>query len=202
MTHHTKNFNHLVGKLPGFSAEQLEAHFELYRGYVKKINEIENLIAKAKLDEANYSYAEISELYRRKSVPFNGAYLHELFFENLTAERTDPSSVLLEMLTEDYGSLEDWYKYTQAALKSVNGWALLTYSHVNRALCTVALEEHHRGMLVEQTILLAVDGWEHAYAIDYGIAKDKYYQAVKKCLDWNVASDRLDAAISQARVAA
>ena len=36
-----RSFKHLLGKLQGISDPQLEAHFILYEGYVKKISEID-----------------------------------------------------------------------------------------------------------------------------------------------------------------
>ena len=46
MGHEAKNFDHLLGKLQGISDNQLKQHFTLYQGYVKKINEIEEKLAK------------------------------------------------------------------------------------------------------------------------------------------------------------
>src|SRR5512134_1334198 len=42
MAHQAKDYRRLVGECRGFLSEkQLTAHFELYEGYVKKLNEIE-----------------------------------------------------------------------------------------------------------------------------------------------------------------
>src|SRR5690348_5312590 len=79
MAHTAKNYGHLIGQIEGLSEKQLRAHFSLYEGYVKKTNEIEDKIKKVDLDAVSYSFGEFSELLRRQSVPFNGAYLHELY---------------------------------------------------------------------------------------------------------------------------
>ena len=44
MAHEAKDYRRLVGECRGFLSEtQLQAHFELYQGYVKKLNEIESM---------------------------------------------------------------------------------------------------------------------------------------------------------------
>ncbi len=54
MAHQAKDYRRLVGECRGFLSEtQLSAHFELYEGYVKKLNEIEEGLARADRETAN-----------------------------------------------------------------------------------------------------------------------------------------------------
>jgi Fe-Mn family superoxide dismutase len=92
--HEVKNFDHLIGQVDGLSEAQLKAHFGLYAGYVNKLNEIEDKLAKADPAQSNYSFGEFSELKRREAVAFNGAYLHQLYFENLAPNRGQVSAAL------------------------------------------------------------------------------------------------------------
>ena len=202
MTHTAVNFEHLIGRVQGLSEKQLRAHFELYQGYVKKLNEIEEKIKSADRSKANYSYSEISELQRRRPVAFNGAYLHQLYFENLTGEVTNPGAELAAAINTNFGSMESWLEEAQAALKTANGWALLTCSRIDGSLQTCVLEEHHHGLFIEQDILMVVDGWEHAFMIDYGIKKADYYKAIQASLDWTIASKRFHNAQGAAKIAA
>ncbi|UKI41542.1 MAG: hypothetical protein L6V95_00215 [Candidatus Melainabacteria bacterium] len=51
MTHQiveAKDYNYLLGNLEGFSDELLKQHFELYNGYIKSVNEINEKIANLK----------------------------------------------------------------------------------------------------------------------------------------------------------
>jgi Fe-Mn family superoxide dismutase len=87
MAHEPKDFRRLISECRGFLSEkQLQAHFTLYEGYVKKLNEIESSLQQADREKANYSFGEYSELRRREPVAYNGTVLHELYFENLGAE--------------------------------------------------------------------------------------------------------------------
>jgi len=190
-----KNFDYLIGKIKGLSEKQLKAHFGLYQGYVKKTNEIEQKLATADRSTANYSYGEVSELMRRHAVAYNGAYLHQYYFENLTGEASQPSGELKQALEKHFGSMEKWVADVKAGLTSAPGWVLLTRSRRDGSLRNVLLEEHHRGLIVDQDILLALDGWEHAYMIDYGTAKPEYSNALLAAIDWQVAARRLEQSI-------
>src|SRR5262245_8126703 len=103
-----KDFRRLIAECHGFLSEkQLEAHFELYRGYVKKLNEIEEKLASADRQTANYSYGEYSELRRREPVAYNGTVLHELYFENLGAEGGEPPAPFKAAFAESCGGSWD-----------------------------------------------------------------------------------------------
>jgi superoxide dismutase, Fe-Mn family len=190
MKHILRNFEPLVGQIPGLSEKQLRAHFGLYEGYVKKINEIEERLRMVDPSSANYSFGEISELLRRRAVPYNGAVLHERYFENLTGRATAPSPELRDSIDKEFGSLENWMIQAKAGLLSAHGWVLLTRSAVDGSLRNDLVEEHHHGVLAEQDILLSIDGWEHAYMIDYGTAKKDYVDMILRAIDWEIASAR------------
>jgi len=190
MAHTAKDFDHLIGKLPGFTEKQLKAHFGLYQGYVKKANEIEEKLKTADPAGANYSFGDISELHRRRAVAYNGAYLHQIYFEALTERKTQPSAELKQAIEAAFGTIEKWGADVKAGLVSSPGWVLLTRSRLDGTLRNCLIEEHHRGLLAEQEILLALDGWEHAYMIDYGTAKADYIAAVSAAIDWDVVSRR------------
>jgi Fe-Mn family superoxide dismutase len=190
MANTIKNFDYLVGQIEGMSERQLRAHFGLYQGYVKKSNEIEEKVKNIDPKSANYSYSEYSELQRRRAVPYNGTYLHELFFENLSGNKTEPSPEIRSAIEAAYGSLEVWWQDVRGGLLSAHGWVLLAKSRKDGTIRNLVIEEHHRGVFIEQDILLALDGWEHAYMIDYGTAKAEYIEALIQSIDWEVVNRR------------
>ncbi|MBZ5537366.1 MAG: Fe-Mn family superoxide dismutase [Acidobacteriia bacterium] len=202
MTVTAKNFDHLLGKLEGLSEKQLKAHFGLYQGYVKKLNEIQEKLKSIDRSTANYSFSEYSELKRREAVAFNGAFLHEMYFENLSAKGGEPSNELADAIKKSFGSRDAWTTDLKAAGASTPGWVILTYNRTDHELHHYILFEHHIGYPVRQEPLLALDCWEHAYMIDYGTTKGDYLSAFIKHIDWNVVNKRfaaLDKAASAAR---
>jgi Fe-Mn family superoxide dismutase len=192
MAHEPKNYDHLIGKMPGLSEKQLKAHFSLYQGYVKKLNEIEEKLGKVD-KTANYSYSEYSELRRREPVAYNGTYLHELYFDNLGGAGSPVHAGFKAAATSAFGSYDNWIADLKACAGSAHGWVLTTWAQQEgRLRNNLVQSEHHVGLLVDQTVVCAVDVWEHAYFTDYGTAKADYVTAVIAGLEWNVIGKRFD----------
>lgn len=192
MAYEAKNYEHLLGKLK-ISDDQLKAHFTLYQGYVKKLNEIWEKLSKADRSTPNYSFNEYSELKRREPVAYNGTFLHEFYFENLTAAgKTQPTPSIKQRFADSYGSFDSWVSDFKAAAMSAHGWALLVYDPLDKKLKTNLVQsEHHVGLFVNTKVILALDVWEHAYAIQYGIKKADYVTAFFENLNWDAVVSRL-----------
>ncbi|MBU0981584.1 hypothetical protein KKC94_02725 [Patescibacteria group bacterium] len=187
MNHTAKDYSALLGVLEGISDDQLKAHFGLYEGYVKKLNEIEEKLRMADRGATNYSYGEFSELKRRESVAFNGAYLHELYFESLGAYG-EPSEELRAQIVASFGSFEKWDEDLKASASSTPGWVLLTWNLKDKSLHHYILFEHHVGLPAFQVPIMALDCWEHAFMIDYGTKKADYLTAFRKNINWDNAN--------------
>lgn len=191
MLHEVKDFTHLLGKLEGLSAKQIEAHLGLYAGYVKKLNEIEEKLSKVDRALSNYSYGEYSELKRREAVAFNGSYLHAIYFGSLSAKPNKMSTTLEKAIVDSFGSVEAYMKDLKASAASTPGWVLTTKNKVDGKLHNYILFEHHIGLPAHQEIILAMDCWEHSYMMDYGTKKPDYVDAFLKNVDWKTVDDRL-----------
>jgi len=190
MTHTAQDFSHLLGALEGISDAQLQAHFGLYAGYVKKLNEIEEKLQSVDRGLTNYSYGDFSELKRREAVAFNGTYLHQLYFQNLSGETSAPSDSLKAAIEAQFGSMEAWEKDLRSSAASTPGWVVLTYNKVDKSVHHYVMYEHHVGLPVHQEILLALDCWEHAFMIDYGTKKAEYLNAFVSNINWDVVNER------------
>lgn len=193
MAHLVKDFSPLLGTLEGLSDKQLAAHFKLYEGYVKKINEIEEKLMTVDKSLANYSFGEYSELKRREATAFNGTYLHEMYFENMIGKPTEASAALKTALEGSFGNLAEWEKDLRACAASTPGWVLLTFNKMDKKLHHYIMFEHHMNYPVGQVPLMALDCWEHAFMIDYGIDKPTYVTAFMKALNWDSVSERFAA---------
>lgn len=195
MPHLTQDFTHLIGTLPGLSEKQLTAHFGLYAGYVKKLNEIEDKLQSADKSASNYSYNEWSELKRRYAVAFNGSYLHQMYFQNLSGTPTTKSNELEDTIKAHFGSFADWEKDARAAAACTPGWVVSCVNKVTGQLQNHVMYEHHIALPVHQEIILALDCWEHAFMIDYGTNKAEYLNAFIANVDWSKVSQRLSIAL-------
>jgi Fe-Mn family superoxide dismutase len=206
MTIEAKTYDHLVGNLQGFSPKQIEQHIKLYQGYVKKINEIraemEKIPFEERKDKANFSFGKYSELKRRESVPYNGVYLHEMYFDNLGGARGTPKTDLSRAIEGSFGSESNWEQDLRACAETATGgWVLLTYDRIDGKLHHNQVWEHSNGIMINQEHLLALDTWEHAFMIDFGTDKKSYLGAFLQNVNWQVVADRLALATARARAA-
>lgn len=190
-----KDFDGLLGKLE-LSDRQLKAHFKLYEGYVRKLNEIAELRSRTSRSETHYAYGKYSELLRREPAAYNGVVLHELYFENLApAGTTRPDARTRRLIESSFGSVEHWVEDMKAAGSSAHGWALAVFDPFRRRLSTnLVYSEHDQGLFADCIIVCALDCWEHAYALDFGLEKPRYLEAFFENLNWEALSRRAAAA--------
>ena len=195
MAHEIKNFDYLLGgNAKGLSDNQLKAHFTLYQGYVKKLNEIWDNLGGADRSTANYSYGEYSELRRREPVAFNGTVLHELYFENLGKGGMQPGSETRQLIDTSFGSFDAWVTDAKAVLMSGHGWLITVYDENHKRLINNFIQsEHHVGLLANTRVVLALDAWEHAYFFDYQTKKADYAANVLAGMNWQVVNTRVKA---------
>jgi Fe-Mn family superoxide dismutase len=192
MPREPKNFDHLLGgNAKGLSDLQLKAHFTLYQGYVKKLNEIREKLGTADRGAPNYSFNEYSELKRREPVAYNGTVLHEMYFENLGNGSTHPNEHTKKLLTEGFGSVDAWIADAKACLLSAHGWLVTIYDYSDGKLYNnLVRTEHDVGLFANVHAMIAVDAWEHAYFADYQTGKAKYVEAALSGLNWDVLNAR------------
>lgn len=192
MAHEPKNFDYLLGgNAKGLSDLQLKAHFTLYQGYVKKLNEIREKLGVTDRSAPNYSFNEFSELKRREPVAYNGTVLHEMYFENLGDGSTAPDSHAKDLITTSFGSVDAWIADAKACLMSAHGWLITVYDYTDNKLHNnLVRTEHDVGLFANVHAMIAVDAWEHAYFADYQTKKADYVANALSGLNWTVLNSR------------
>jgi superoxide dismutase, Fe-Mn family len=125
---------------------------------------------------------------------------HEAYFGNLGGDGK-PSAAIGKALTEAYGSIDTWelhFRSTAASLGGGSGWVVLGYELTTGELRTTSAINHTQSM-ASSFPLLAMDMYEHAYAIDYGAAAAKYIDAFIANIQWDAVNRRLEQADKMAR---
>jgi len=188
-----KDFSNLLGT-PGFSDTLLNNHFKLYGGYVKRTNNVANRLSEL-ASAGTVGAGEYAELKRRFGWEFNGMRLHELYFGNLSngGSPLEEDSSLHAQIVKDFGSFEAWaneFKST-GGIPGI-GWVALGYDKEGGRLFNVWIDEHDTGLLAGGTPLLLMDVFEHAFMVDYGLAKADYIAAFMNAIDWNAVSNRFE----------
>ncbi len=171
----------------GLSLKMVQNHFKLYEGYVKKTNEIQEKLEGADKATANGVYSEFGELKRQETFAVNGMKLHEVYFGQLTGTG-EPTGALKGMIEAEFGSIEAWKADMLATGVSARGWAILAYDLGDNHLHNYGSDAHNVGAVWGAIPLVALDVYEHAYFIDYGVDRKNYMEAFFKNLDWDGAN--------------
>jgi len=110
-TYKAQHFDHMRG-LDGLSDAQIAEHLQLYAGYVKQVNTLNEDLAEMRAQgKASGKNPEFAELTRRLGFEYGGMILHEYYFENLRrgGNPTPPGgSGLAQALAQIFGSVELW----------------------------------------------------------------------------------------------
>lgn len=149
---------------PVLSKETLDYHYDsLAKGYAKRYNDNEG--------DKDFNYA--------------GYFLHEIYFSQFhkPQESGTPNGPVLNLIQRKYGYWRDFKEqFKDEALKiQGSGWIYMDY---NGNIKTI---ENHE---VRDDILILVDWWEHAWALDYQADKKKYLENIWKIMNWSHINTR------------
>ena len=188
-----QDFSHLRG-LQGISDRTMEMHLALYAGYVKNTNLLNERLRELAL-AGQSGTPEYAEPKRRLGFEYNGMRLHELYFENLTAQRSllHRKSRLAKALAQNFGSAEAWQEDFSklGSLRGV-GWAVLFQDPRTSVLSNHWITLHEDGNIAGFVPILVMDVWEHAWLLDYKPSeRAKYIEAFLGNVDWSAANRRL-----------
>lgn len=181
----------------GLSARAVDIHLELYRGYVKALNDLlaEQQAAFPAPGEAA-TPLDLAAHARRFAFEHNGVVLHELFFEALGApggSSPDRQGRLAEAAGRSFGGLEQWTKHA-AALAQLRGigWIVTLHDPVRDVLHNTWVDLHHLNVPANLRVVLALDLWEHAYLLDFAPAqRANYFEMLWSSVDWSKVEQRL-----------
>lgn len=130
---------------------------------------------------------------RDLSFHLNGHKLHSIFWQNMRKSKKDnaPTGVLLEKITEQFGSFEAFQAEFAGAAKAVEGagWAALIQDGDD--LHVIQIQNQNLMFIAETKPLLLLDVWEHAYYLDYLNDRGKYVDAFWSIVNWDDVASRL-----------
>lgn len=186
-----------VRGLTGISDKQIEEHLKLYEGYVKRTNALtEKLEALCNEGKASGADPVFAELTRRLGFEYGGKVNHEYYFANLTAgaQAEPPAGGKLRKAIEgSFGKYETWLADFRAiATMPGIGWAMTFQDPATGWLSNHWITLHENNVPPGFRVVLALDGWEHAFMRDYlATERAKYVDAFFKNVDWEAVEKRL-----------
>jgi Fe-Mn family superoxide dismutase len=149
---------------PVLSKKTLEYHYDtLAKGYVKKYNNNEG--------DRDFNYA--------------GYFLHDIYFSQFHRPQPSgtPNGPVLNLIKRKYGWWKDFKEqFKEEAMKiQGSGWIYMSY---DGEIKTIVNHE------VREDILILVDWWEHAWALDYQADKAQYLENIWKIMNWSHINTR------------
>ena len=186
-----KTFRDTLVSMNGISKKTIEEHLKLYQGYVNKYNEInEKLVALSDDDfsKANQVYSSIRELKLELSFAWGGIINHEIYFDHLGGKGGSPSDELATQITKDFGSYEAYKKDVKATGISARGWVWTAWNIQEKRLFNYLGDAQNAFPIWGAQPVMALDTYEHAYFIDFGVNRGGYIDILFDNIDWDVVA--------------
>ena len=178
-------------------------HQKLLEKYVASLNEVSTKLDTANLDKANPNHSEFRNLKIDEVFNMNAAYLHALFFENISDQRSivTMDSLSFMRLERDFGSFDVWQKeFVACALSARNGWACTVYSMMLKRYINIVVDLHSQHVPIGCIPIIVLDCWEHSYYRDYLSDRKTYAYGMMKEFDWKEIESRIKKAEKIAKI--
>lgn len=183
-------------RLKDISDEQIAQHWELYEGYVKNVNALNEKIAV--LAQKGQFESEFAELKRRLGFEYDGMILHEHYFSVLERGNPEPreNGGFLRLIKKCFGTFEAWREeFTGVAKIRGQGWAILYYDPQYKVLNNHWISSHEEGHPAGFIPILVLDVWEHAYMVDWEAdGRADYIETFFRNIDWSKVERYLEEA--------
>lgn len=182
-------FSPKLMEMQGISAKTTEAHLKLYQGYVNKYNEIQEKLTALTEDDyakANQVFSAIRSLKVDLSFAWGGVINHEIYFGHLGGKGGPPTGDFAAQITKDFGSFEQYKKDVVATGIAARGWVWTAWSTREGRLFNYLGDAQNSFPVWGAEPVLALDTYEHAYFIDFGVNRAQYIESFFQNVDWDV----------------
>ncbi len=176
----------------GISKATHDSHLTLWKGYANKTNEIRGLLAQAGSGEgANQIYSNLRALKVNYAFAYGGYVNHTVYFNTLGGKGGPATGDVAGLINESYGSFDAWLADWKATGMAGRGWAFLAHDHEEKRVHNYIGDSQDTWPTWNNTLLLCMDVYEHAYYLDFQTARPKYIDAYVQCIDWDAVNARL-----------
>lgn len=175
------------------SRRQFDDHLTLYNGYITMTNLTDKTLAtQPEYSTANASGGHYRGWKKTETYAIDGVILHELYFQNLGNETTQPGEKTLALINRYFGSMDKWRENFTACAKSARGWCILVYEQRTATCRNILLDLHNEGNIATAFPIIILDMYEHAYFLDYGVDKATYINKFLQNIPWDVIEKRAE----------
>lgn len=176
------------------SQKTKKQHQELLEGYVRELNDISAKLDGSDKSSANLNNSSFRSLKIDETYNHNAAFLHGLYFENISDLNSVISvdSLPYMRFARDFGTFDKWQEdFIACCLSARNGWAMTVYNTQLRRYMNTVIDLHSSNVLIGCIPVLVMDCWEHSYFKDYMADRKTYVFGMMKEINWDVVSDRV-----------
>lgn len=179
---------------------------------IRIISEADTAKEKLVLDKLNYDLKDLEPVMSKETLEYHyktlansyvdrynkgegdpdfnkaGAFLHNIFFAQFRTAMSSnkPFGASAEFINthfkNGYNELKEKTESVAMGIQG-SGWVYL-----NRKGQLKTITNHQ----IKQDIVLLIDWWEHAWALDYQADKKQYLKNIWRIIDWSVINDRLN----------
>ncbi|MGH3685829.1 MAG: superoxide dismutase [Pseudonocardiaceae bacterium] len=179
---------------PYFDARTMELHHTCHHShYVDKLNAAApHSASEHSIEAMMWDIGSIPEESRNAVRNYGGGHAnHSLFWSILSKDGGGkPSGRLAEAITDEFGSFAAFRdRFSGVAMAHVgSGWAWLV--RARKRLVAYSLPNEDSPLTAEETPLLGLDLWEHAYYLRYPAGRADYVEAFWNVVNWDEVNRR------------
>lgn len=187
---------------PHFDARTMELHHtQHHRRYVDQLNAALRAIhmpsgAEPSVEDLLWNIGKVADESRNPVRNFGGGHANHSFFWSILSDDGGgkPAGSLAEAIKEEFGSFAAFRdKFSAVATAHVgSGWAWLVL--VRNRLLTYSLPNEDSPLTAEETPLIGLDLWEHAYYLRHQADRAGYVEAFWNVVNWKEVGRRFEEA--------
>jgi Fe-Mn family superoxide dismutase len=178
---------------PHLSGQIIELHHDKHHAaYVTGANTaIEKLEAARSKDD----FGTLTGLEKNLAFHVSGHLLHTLYWQNMSPDGGgEPEGELAAALDEHLNGYAGVKAQMSACIATVqgSGWAALSWDSIGQRLVVHQVLDHQDNVAAGSLPIFVLDGWEHAWYLQYKNVKADYVDAFWNVVNWADVAARFD----------
>ena len=170
---------------PHLSGQIIELHHDKHHAaYVAGANTALEKLAEAR---EKGEFGALTGIEKNLAFHVSGHLLHSLYWQNMSPDGGgEPEGDLAAVVTEDFGGFAGLKTQMSQVIATVqgSGWAALSWEPVGQRLVVHQVLDHQDNVAAGSLPIFVIDGWEHAWYLQYKNVKADYVTAFWNVVNW------------------
>jgi len=170
---------------PHLSGQIIELHHDKHHAaYVAGANTALDKLAEAR---EKGEFGALTGIEKNLAFHVSGHLLHSLYWQNMSPDGGgEPEGELAAAVVEDFGSVDALKTQMSQVIATVqgSGWAALSWEPVGQRLVVHQVLDHQDNVAAGSLPIFVIDGWEHAWYLQYKNVKADYVTAFWNVVNW------------------